>query len=234
MPEPTYGRATDPSTRADPRAPVTPAEEFREDQRRLGVSEWGVRVRVLRGVTVSYGIGERPGAGYLRRAEHEGIPVARRTTGGTGVLHLEGDIAWSVLAPRTHPAVGKDFVRAYGRIGAGLVRWLGARGLPGEWRPAPGLDTDYCVLSGRGEVLTAGAKVLGGAAQHLTRSALLHQGMIARRVDPERLRRVFAIDDAVRLERLTGLDELGVRDSSAELAREIALELARDFPGPIA
>jgi lipoate-protein ligase A len=210
---------------------VTSPEEVREDERRVRAPAFGVRVSVLGATAVSYGVGVRPTTAYVRRAATAGIPAARRTSGGTGVLHLEGDIAWSVVLPRGHPAVGTDFIRAYGRIGGGLVRWLGAQGVDAEWVPAPGVDPDYCVLSGRGEVLAARGRILGGAAQHLTGRALLHQGMIARRVDRRLVRQLFAIEDEALLDRLVGLDELGVTTPSPDAAREIAAELGREFSG---
>lgn len=204
-------------------------DEFAEDVRLLRAARPAVRVSVLGEVAVSFGVGVPAAAPYLGRAESAGIPTVRRTTGGTGVLHLVGDLAWSVVLPRRHPVVGTDFVRAYGRIGAGLVRWLAAHGVDAAWVPAPGVNPDYCVLSGRGEVLVARDRVLGGAAQQLTRSALLHQGMIAGRVDRALVARLFSIESPSTLSRLVGLDELGVAVDPRDAARGLAGELSREF-----
>lgn len=205
------------------------AEEFAADERLLRAGTLAVRVSVLDQRAVSYGVGVRTDAAYLRRAEADGTPTVRRTTGGTGVLHLAGDLAWSVVLPRGHPTVGRDFVRAYGRIGSGVVRWLERHGVESSWRPAPGLNPDYCVLSDRGEVLVARGRILGGAAQQLTSRALLHQGMVARSVDRERVVRLFAVGPPSVLDRLGGLDDLGVSIPSVDAARELAAELARDL-----
>ena len=189
----------------------------------------GVRVSVLSGHSLSVGVGVRGDAPYLGRARTAGLSVARRTSGGTGVVHAPGDLAWSVVLPRSHPNVGRDYVRGFARLGAGVVRFLHRQQLSSEWVPAPALDPDCCVLSGRGQVLTVGSRVLGGAAQHLSRTALLHQGMIPRTVDRELLAGVFAFPDPTVLSRLTSLEELGVHAPSPDLARQLAEELARDL-----
>lgn len=209
---------------------VSAAQEFAEDERMLRRATPGLRVSSFGERAVSYGVGIRPTSAYLRRAEAAGIPTARRTTGGSGVLHLVGDLAWSVVLPRSHPSVGRDFVRAYDRIGRGVVRWLSAAGVPAEWTPAPGVNPDYCVLSGRGQVLTVHGRILGGAAQHLTGVALLHQGMVARTVDRPLVGRLFGIGETSLLERLTGLEEVGITSPAEPAAHELAEELARDFP----
>ena len=148
-------------------------------------------VAVHRGRAVSFGVGVPPDAPYLFRARDAGIPTVRRTSGGSGVLHLEGDLLWAVVLPRSDPRVGADFTRAYGRLGRGLVTGLAAVGIPAAWAAAPGVADDYCFLSGRGEVLSVGGKVVGGAAQHLTSRALLHHGSVAWEVDRPEIDRLF-------------------------------------------
>jgi lipoate-protein ligase A len=204
-------------------------EEFAADERLLRRGEPAVRVSVLDGPAVSYGVGVREDADYLARARGDGVPVARRTSGGTGVLHAPGDLAWSLVIPRADPLVGRDFVRGYSRLGAGVVRFLARVGISATWEPAPGLTPDYCVLGPRGQVLSVGPHVLGGAAQHLSRTALLHQGMIPLTVDRERIARLFAIPDLGWTARLTGLRELGVTAPPRELADQLAAALVRDL-----
>lgn len=148
------------------------------------------------------------------------------------MLHLPGDLVWSVVLPRSDPRVGPDFARAYGRLGRGVVRFLADRALHARWAPAPGLLEEYCVLSSRGEVLTVGSKILGGAAQHATARALLHQGMIARRVDPDLLGRVFGIVTPALRERLAGTEDLGISEHPDVLARALHDALAEEFLVP--
>jgi lipoate-protein ligase A len=205
---------------------ISCAEEFAEDARLLRTGAPAIRVAMLGDAALSYGVGVRDTAEYLASARAMGLPVVRRTTGGTGVLHAPGDLAWSVVLPRTHPAAGRDFVRSYGRLGEGAVRFLRDRGIAAEWVPAPGLAADLCFLSARGEVLSVGPRVLGGAAQHVTRDALLHQGVVPLHVDRRRLQAVFAVPLALLTDRLVGLRELGVRERPEVLAQELLESLA--------
>jgi lipoate-protein ligase A len=201
-----------------------------EDRLRRGLPS--VRVTPVTERSVSIGVATPSDAPFVRRAREAGWPVVRRRSGGSGVLHLPGDLVWSVVLPRADPRVGPDFVRAFGRFGAGAVRFLSGRGVTGRWGAAPGLAPEYCVLSARGEVLSVGDRVLGGAAQHATARALLHHGTIARRVDLDALARLFEIRDPDRLDRLTGLEELGMRASPADLADELASALESEL-GPL-
>jgi lipoate-protein ligase A len=209
--------------------PVTAARNSVEDDRRLRVGRPGVWTAVVSDRSVSVGVGVRGEPGYLRHGIEAGLGTVRRSTGGTGVLHLPGDLLWSVVLPRSDPHVGRDYARAYGRLGSGVVRFLALRGIDARWSAAPGIVDDYCVLSARGEVLTVGAQILGGAAQHATATALLHHGMIARRVDPGLLRTVFGVPAREARERLTGTEELGMTDAPELLARALASALAAEF-----
>jgi lipoate-protein ligase A len=210
---------------------VTCAEEFAADERALRLGGPSVRVAVLSEIAVSFGAGVREDAAYLSRARSSGLPVVRRNSGGTGVLHAPGDLAWSVVLPRKDPRVGRDFVRAYARLGAGAVVFLGRYGVTAEWVAPPNLSPDVCVLSGRGRVLAGGPRIFGGAAQHLSGSALLHQGMIHGSVDRALVSRLFDISDPAVTGRMVGLRELGVTAPPSLLAPELAAELRRRLSG---
>jgi len=198
---------------------VEVGEEFRADERLVRTGALAIRVVRLRGRAVSIGAGMRLDVPSLDRVRGAGLPIVRRSSGGTAVLHEDGDLAWSVVLPRAHPLVGRDFVRAYARIGAGVVRWLAESGMSADWVPAPGVARDFCVLSARGEVLRAGGRILGGAAQHLTAGALLHQGMVARTVDREAITALFDVARSDADRRLTSLTELGVPTTSGDARR---------------
>jgi lipoate-protein ligase A len=210
---------------------VSCVEEFREDELLLRQGVPTVRVSVLSGLTVSYGVGVPDDAPYLLRARAAGVATVRRTSGGTGVVHAPGDLAWSVVLPRSDPRVGNDFVRAYARLGAGVVGFLRRHGVVGRWADSPGLTPDFCVLSDRGQVLSANSRILGGAAQHLSRAWLLHQGMIPLEVDRDLITRVFELTDREILDRLVGLTELGIQLPPVQVARQLASEFARELAG---
>ena len=190
-----------------------------------------VRVAVLTDRAVSVGVGVREGEAYLARAAKEGLPAVRRTTGGTGLLHGPGDLAWSIVLPRSDPRVGSDFVRAYARLGGGVVRFLSERGADCRWSDPPGTDPEYCLLSARGLVLTHGGQVLGGAAQHLAGGALLHHGILPLEVDRPLLRRIFRLS-ATAAARLTSLREVGVTGAPEELAWKLAARLSDALAHP--
>ncbi len=184
-----------------------------------------VHVAVVDRPTVSYGVAVPETAPYLERARAEGIPTAPRSSGGTGILHGEGDLVWAVVLPRSDPRVGRDFVHAYGRLGAGVTEVVRQQARSAAWVPAPGLSDEYCPLGPRGFVLESQGRILAAAAQHLSVGALLHHGTLSVRVDRERLGRVFSATDPSALERLGSLDELGGNEPSGRLASALAVAL---------
>jgi lipoate-protein ligase A len=178
---------------------------------------------------MSYGVAVPDSAPYVLRARREGIPTVHRSTGGTGLLHEPGDLAWSIVLPRDDPRVGRQFVRAFGRFGRGVVRFLGTLGVAAEWTEAPGLDRGYCTLSARGSVLASRDRILGGAAQHLTGNALLHHGAISLTVDRGAIDRLFGLSPGGPSCRLQGLRELGIDRAGGRLAAGLVEALAADL-----
>jgi lipoate-protein ligase A len=208
------------SVRVDGFAPV--AEVVRREGALLRAGAPAVHVAVVDGSAVSYGVTVPEDAPYLARARRLGVPTVGRTSGGTGVLHVRGDLVWAVILPRSDPRVGREFVRAYGRLGAGVVTALAERGIESRWQAAPGLSDDYCPLGPRGDVLSVGGRVVGAAAQHLTGTSLLHQGTVSVDIDRNLVRELFDFPDDAAVAHLTGLREHGVRAASATLAASVA------------
>lgn len=143
--------------------------------------------------------------------------MLRRSTGGTGVLHAPGDLAWSVVLPRGDARIGPTLNSAYARLGRGAATWLAGHGRPAEWGPAPGRSTGCCLLSGRGEVLRVEGRVVGGAAQHRSATALLHHGVLPRAFDRDLHRAVFDFSSSEDVDRMVGWGELEI-DVAPELA----------------
>jgi len=204
---------------------VTCSENVRTDEVILRRGVPAVRAAVLTDRAVSYGVGVPADTPYLVRAAKAGIPAVRRTTGGTGLLHGPGDLAWSVVLPRSDPRVGDDYVHAYARLGAGVVDFLSQRGVAATWEDPPGIDPEYCLLSARGSVLVLKSKVLGGAAQHLAGGALLHHGIVPLELDRMLLHKLFGLS-AKAQDRLTSLRDLGIVGSPEELAWKLAASLS--------
>ncbi len=184
--------------------------------------------------TISFGVGAEPGASRERRAAAVGFEVVRRATGGTGLVHLPGDLAWAIVVRREDPRIARGFVRAYDVLGQGVTRFLGDLGLAASWVEAPGGIPPYCTLNGRGYVLAVGERVVGGAAQHATAEALLHHGVVSVDLDRSVIRTVFEPTESSPLDRLAGLRQLGVTAPSLELAPALrrSLEATLGGPGP--
>lgn len=211
---------------------ISCAGEVTADEALLRRGEAAARVGVLADRAVSVGVGVPDRAEFLDRARALGLSIVRRTTGGTGLLHLPGDLAWSVVLPRSDPRVGRDYVRAYARLGRGVVRFLGSEGVPTSWEPSPGLGEGYCLFGSRGSVLTTDGRILGGAAQHLSARALLHHGILARTIDRAALSRVFDLSDSDTRDRLTSLADLGLTSDPRTLARSLGRYLSETIAPP--
>lgn len=205
------------------------AENVAADERLLRDARPVVRVARLADVALSWGAGLRDTGPIAGRAGRLGVPLVRRGSGGSGVLHGPGDLAWSVVLPRDDPRAGRDFVRAYGRFGAGVVDWLAARRLTGVWSSPPNVSSECCLLGGRGEVLRVGGRVVGGAAQHVTRVAVLHHGILPYRVDRPLAVALFHLDAPGAIDLLAGLDDLGIAEPSEALAPTLAASVASRF-----
>jgi len=123
-----------------------------------------------------------------RRLDLASLPTPHeiRPTGGRAVLHGEGDLCYSLVAPTNDPLVGGELLESYRKISALLAYAL--RGLDREVRLSderhPGLETGHCFSSPSfAELLLSGKKVAGGA-QAREGNVFLQQGVILLSLDP--------------------------------------------------
>lgn len=226
--------AREPLQRPRPRTAARSAsvvDELGRHEAMLSVGRPGWSLACSAGRALSYGIGVREDAVYLRRARDRSIPLARRGSGGTGVVHFERDLAWAVVLPRSDPRVGTDFVHAYDRLGRPIAEGLGRVGLAATWKEAPGLVPEYCPLSARGKVLVVRDLIIAGAGQHATSRAVLHHGFLSWSVDREEVDRLFDLPTGGPSRRLGGIAELAPGLDPETLARALADALAA-FAGP--
>jgi lipoate-protein ligase A len=187
---------------------LEPAETISRDEAALASAKPLVRVARLSAPALSLGVGQSSNVAPARKARALGLPVLRRNTGGSGVLLGDGDVVWSIVLPRDDPRVGRDFVHAYARFGAGIVRTLETFGVEAAWGPPLGLSEEFCFLGSRGLALVSQGKVLGGAAQHATQKAVLHHGVAPLTLDRQRLEALFGLAPAFSEPMLTTLVEL--------------------------
>jgi lipoate-protein ligase A len=204
-------------------------ENLRADEELLRRGERAIRVAVLTDRSMSIGIGVPDQANCVRRARAENWRVVRRSSGGLALLHASGDLVWTVVLPRLDPRIRRDFVHAYATFGAPVVEFLRGEGLPATWAAAPALSDEYCLLGPRGQVLTSADWIVGGAAQHVTGTSVLHHGHLPRSLDRPALHAIFGAANPTGLDRLAGFEDLGVTGPSEELAVRLERRLRAHF-----
>lgn len=204
-----------------------------EDERRLAAGRPTFRVGVVSDPALSLGVSQSKSRHESVAAQARGWAVVRRSTGGVGLYHAPGDLVWSWVLPRTDRRIGRDYPRAFARLGEAVTQFLSELGVSAVWAPAASAVSSYCLASGFGATLQVDGRAVAGAAQHATRAALLHHGVVCVCLDPAAIAEVFdAPRDAI-VRYLTGLRTLGVGSASPELARTLAGHFERFVAGPL-
>ena len=205
---------------------MSAADYLAVDQARVRDGRAGAWAAELSDTAISVGVACRLPTAVVARATAAGWPILRRSTGGTALLHRPGDLAWSRLLPRDHPSVGRDYVRAYGRLGAPVVAGLANAGIAADWGDPVATSSVFCLFGPRGSVLRVGAAVLGGAAQRLTPRWLLHHGVLNGSVDRPELATLFDLPAQEVARKLTALEELPHTGTLTDLGRAVLREAA--------
>jgi lipoate-protein ligase A len=208
----------------DPSADLPAILQRTEGDLRAGRT--AISVARLNHWAISLGVSQDSGEVFLRRCADRGLAVVRRSTGGTTVLHAPGDLIWTLVLPRADPRVGTNFVRAYPRLGEGVLQWLSSFGFDARWGESPGISPTFCLLGFRGQNLEVDSRVLGGAAQHLTNSTLLHHGTIVAQTHLSLIHDLFDLPEEIIRRRLIGLSDLGVDATDPRVLEELAKCLA--------
>ncbi|MCI4349553.1 MAG: hypothetical protein L3J93_04985 [Thermoplasmata archaeon] len=222
------GTAARPIARFDGAVEASINIELDEELLRRGAP--AVRTAVQAGMAVSLGVAQALDGAVARAASSLGLTIARRRSGGTGLLHREGDIYWSLVVPRVPGARELRHLHAYDELGAGVSRYLADLGIEAAWTEPFDRSDRYCLLGPRGRVLTSGGRAFGGAAQHLTATALLHQGVVNLGLDRDVLAHLFDVRPEILEACVTSLRELGVTLGPEILARGLLAALRDQFP----
>jgi lipoate-protein ligase A len=200
---------------------IDPFDHARLDEEWLSLRRIGVRAGTLSRESLSVGVSQKDELPSLQAARRMGIPLVRRSTGGSGVLLSSQDLVWSLVVPRSHPIAAPPVTAAYARLGMGVTDFLRRHHLVASWGDPLDLSEEFCPLGARGSPLLVHGQAIGGAAQHLTASLLLHHGFLFYHHDVARLARLFDLPLSTLSERVSSLSALGVKESGVSLATSL-------------
>jgi lipoate-protein ligase A len=183
------------------------------------------------GPVVVLGYAQDPAGVDLEACRALAIPVLRRLTGGTGVIH-RGDLGLSLALPSSH-AWAAGVVSLYGRFLDALAPALRAAGAAVERTQgaphAARVRSPICFEDQLADTLLVGGRKAVGCAQTRRRSAVLIHAAVLLGLDEELYGRLFRVDPgrvrAALAPAVAGTDwrELG-RLAAASLAGRLGLE----------
>ncbi len=169
-----------------------------------------------------------------------GIPVLRRITGGTGVVHA-GDLSVSLALPRSHSwarGIHELYARFLEPVAAGLAD-AGARIARAASPGRAGRDrSPICFFDQLAESLVMGGRKCVGCAQSRRKGAVLIHAAVLLGLDPRLYARAFGVaEDRVRrglAPAAEGADWRRVgRRVGHRLAAALELELVEGEPDPV-
>ncbi|MBB6647568.1 lipoate--protein ligase family protein [Halobellus ruber] len=183
-----------------------------------------VRVYRWRPSTLSVGYGQDPDTVDWAACTERRVAVTRRQTGGGGIYHdVDGDISYSIVAPRAelpgdlldaYHLLCEPILDAFGRLGVDAD--FAAESQPEIWSPACYLRS----LHPAHDIVAAGRK-LSGNAQYRRHESVIQHGSLTYSVRAAAHLDVFAGHDVTPeafRERVVGIDEL------ADVTRATAVE----------
>ena len=151
-----------------------------------------------RGPVVVLGYAQDPEEADLEWCRAEGVPVLRRLTGGTGVIH-DGDLGVGLFLPQDHPWA-KGVVGLYGRfldvIGPALRSLGSGVSRLEETAHASRVRSPVCFLDQLSDTLAVGGRKAVGCAQTRRRGAVLIHAAILLGLDAKMYARVFGVSAA--------------------------------------
>jgi len=183
-----------------------------------------VRVYRWRPSTLSLGYGQDPDTVDWEACADRGVSVTRRQTGGGGIYHdVDGDISYSIVAPRSelpgdlldaYHLLCEPILDAFERLGVDAD--YASESVPAVWSPACYLRA----LHPAHDIVAAGRK-LSGNAQYRRRESVVQHGSLTYSVRAAAHLDVFSghgVTPEEFREHVVGIDEL------AEVFRREAVE----------
>ena len=148
------------------------------------------------GPVVVLGYAQKPEDADLEWCRTRGMPVLRRLTGGTGVIH-RGDLGVGLVLPQDH-SWAQGIVSLYGRfldvIGPALRSLGGEVSLLADPARASRVRSPICFLDQLSDTLVADGRKAVGCAQTRRRGAVLIHAAILLGLDVELYASVFGVD----------------------------------------
>jgi lipoate-protein ligase A len=184
----------------------------------LFATSWGGPVVVL-------GYGQDSHDADLEVCRSRGVPVLRRLTGGTGVVH-NGDLGVALALPQTHPWA-KEIVGLYGHFLDVLAPAL--RSVGGEVsrlddpRRGSRVRSSICFLDQLSDTLVVGDRKVVGCAQTRRRGAVLVHAAVLLGLDSELYSQIFRVrEEEVRAGLAPAVEGADWRAVGAAIARGLA------------
>ena len=192
------------------------------------------------GPVVVLGYGQRPQEADLEWCRSQGLPVLRRLTGGTGVVH-RGDLGVGLVLPKEHPWA-EGIIGLYGRFLDVLEPALAAVGAEvsrlAEPRRGSRVRSPICFLDQLSDTLVVDGRKAVGCAQTRRRGAVLIHAAVLLGLDAGLYARIFDLPEEEVCAGLApaapGADPHAVGEAIAtELAKTLGLEAVRKSLEPV-
>jgi lipoate-protein ligase A len=189
-------------------------------------------VTTWRGPVVVLGYAQSPGDVDLDWCREKGIPVLRRLSGGTGVVH-SGDLGVSLALPVDHPWAGR-IIGLYDRFLGVLQPVLRRLGSGVERMAAPGrgsrVRSPICFEDQLADTLLVGGRKAVGCSQVRRKGGVLIHAVVLLGLDAELYARIFGVEEA-RVKRALA-PALTIQDTDRlfdELITRLALDLESEI-----
>ena len=192
------------------------------------------------GPVVVLGYAQKPDEANLELCRTKGIPVLRRLTGGTGVVH-RGDLGIGLALPQEHPWA-KGIIELYGRFLDVLEPALVAVGADvsrlAEPRRGSRVRSPVCFLDQLSDTLVVDGRKAVGCAQTRRRGGVLIHAAVLLGLDAGLYARIFDLPkdevEAGLAPAVPGADPQMVGEAiAAHLAEALGLEAVRQPLEPV-
>lgn len=127
------------------------------------------------------------------KADHYGIPLVRRQTGGKAVLH-DQELTYSILVSEAHPEMPKSVKEAYLVLSKGLLEGYRQLGIQAEFAVPVSKSSSksaICFEEPSWYELTVDGKKAAGSAQTRKKGVILQHGSVPLALDEEKLFELF-------------------------------------------